>query len=50
MALQKMGYKFGSEGDLHKSHSSHPKYYLTESVKAMKDLKKMRKSHVVGKY
>jgi hypothetical protein len=47
-ALQKLGYKFGD--DLHKSYSEKPKYYLTENEWALKDLEKLRKSHVVGKY
>ena len=42
--LQKLGHKFGSDGNLHKSKSRHPKYYLTESKKALIDLEKIRKS------
>lgn len=46
-ALQKMGHKFGSEGVLHKSHSRHPKYYLTESKKALSDLNRIRENKLV---
>ena len=28
--LQKLGHKFGSDGNLHKSKSRHPKYYLIQ--------------------
>lgn len=45
--LQKLGYKFGNEEVLHKSKSSHPKYYLTEDKKALKDLYKLRKDSIV---
>lgn len=48
--LQKFGYKFSgdnSDGDLHRSRSRHPKYYLTESRKALNDLKKIRESHII---
>ena len=44
--LQKLGYKFGSEGTLHHTWTKHHKYYLTESRKAMADLDKIRKSHI----
>jgi len=44
--LQKLGYKFGDDGELHRSKSKHPKYYLTETRKALKDLFKIRKSHI----
>ena len=47
--LQKLGHKFGSEGNLHKSKSRHPKYYLTESKQALVDLDKIRKSRIVEK-
>ena len=47
--LQKLGYRFGSDGNLHKSKSRHPKYYLTESKKALADLEKIRKSRIVEK-
>ena len=47
--LQKLGYKFGSDGNLHKSKSRHPKYYLTESKKALIDLEKIRKSKIVAR-
>ena len=47
--LQKLGHKFGSDGNLHKSKSRHPKYYLTESKKALIDLDKIRKSRIVEK-
>ena len=47
--LQKLGHKFGSDGNLHKSKSRHPKYYLTESKKALIDLEKIRKSRIVEK-
>lgn len=45
--LQKLGYRFGSEEVLHKSKSSHPKYYLTKDKKALKDLHKLRKNSIV---
>ena len=50
--LQKLGHKFGSEGTLHKSKSRHPKYYLTESKKALIDLDKIKKNLKLlrGKY
>lgn len=47
--LQKLGYKFGSEGMIHRSRSRNPKYYLTENNKALKDLSKIRKSRKVEK-
>ena len=47
--LQKLGYRFGSDGNLHKSKSRHPKYYLTESKKALADLEKIRKSRIIEK-
>ena len=47
--LQKLGHKFGSDGTLHKSRSRHPKYYMTESNKALADLDKIRKSRVIEK-
>ena len=47
--LQKLGHKFGSDGNLHKSKSRHPKYYLTESKKALADLEKIKKSRIVEK-
>lgn len=47
--MQKLGHKFGSEGNLHKSKSRHPKYYLTESKQALVDLDKIRKSRIVEK-
>ena len=47
--MQKLGHKFGSEGNLHKSKSRHPKYYLTESKQALADLDKIRKSHITEK-
>ena len=47
--LQKLGHKFGSDGSLHKSKSKHPKYYLTESKKALIDLEKIRKSRIIEK-
>lgn len=41
--LRKLGHRFGSEGTLHKTRSHHPpKYYLTESRAAMKDLETIR--------
>ena len=40
---------FGSEGNLHKSKSRYPKYYLTESKKALIDLEKIRKSKIVAR-
>ena len=45
--LQKLGHNFGDNGFLHKSKSSHPKYYLTEDKKALKDLYKLRKNSIV---
>ena len=47
--LQKLGHKFGSDGNLHKSKNKHPKYYLTESKKALIDLEKIRKSKIVAR-
>ena len=44
--LQDIGYKFGNEG-IHKSQSRYPKYYLTETSKALKDLKQIRKTKVI---
>ena len=44
--LQELGYNFASrfeDGLLHKSKSSHPKYYLSEDKAALKDLYKLRK-------
>ena len=45
--LQKLGHRFGDNGFLHKSKSSHPKYYLTEDKDALKDLYKLRKNLIV---
>ena len=45
--LQKLGYKFGNEGAIHKSKSRYPKYYLTESERALFDLEKIRKSSII---
>lgn len=48
--LQELGYNFASrfkDGLLHKSKTSHPKYYLTEDKKALKDLYKLRKNSIV---
>lgn len=42
-----MGHQFGWEGTLHRSHSRNPKYYLTESKEALRDLEKVRKSYHV---
>lgn len=42
--LQQLGHKFGYEGTLHHSYSKHPKYYLTESKKALSDLEEVRKA------
>ena len=47
--LQKLGHRFGSEENLHKSKSRHPKYYLTETKKALIDLEKIRKSKIVAR-
>lgn len=48
--LQKLGHRFGSEGNLHHSCSKkHKKYYLTESKRALSDLDKIRKSHIAEK-
>lgn len=48
--LQKLGHHFGSEGTLHHTYSrKRKKYYLTESRKAMADLERIRKSHIVEK-
>lgn len=47
--LQKLGYKFGNEGTLHKSKSRNPKYYMTESKRALVDLEKIRKSRIIEK-
>ena len=45
--LQKMGHRFGSEGTLHRTYTKHHRYYMTESKKALADLDKIRKSHIV---
>lgn len=45
--LQKLGYKFGSEGTLHHTYTKHKRYFLTESKRALYDLEKIRKSKVV---
>ena len=47
--LQKLGHKFGSEGTLHHTYTSHKRYYLTESKQALADLDKIRKSHIIEK-
>ena len=47
--LQKLGHRFGSEGTLHHTYTSHKKYYLTESKQALADLEKIRKSRIVEK-
>ncbi len=45
MMLQDKGFKFGEM--LHKTRTSHPKYYATEAYKVMQVLKKYRASHLV---
>ena len=47
--LQKLGHKFGSEGTLHHTYTSHKKYFLTESKQALADLEKIRKSRIIEK-
>ena len=47
IALQKLGHKFGSEGVLHHTYTKHKKYYMTESRKALADLKKIRTANIV---
>ena len=47
--LQKLGHTFGSEGTLHHTYTSHKKYYLTESKKALIDLDEIRKSKIVAR-
>ena len=47
--LQKLGHKFGSEGTLHHTYTSHKRYYLTESKQALTDLDKIRKSRITEK-
>ena len=47
--LQKLGHKFGNEGTLHHTYTSHKRYYLTESKQALADLDKIRKSHITEK-
>ena len=47
--LQKLGHRFGSEGTLHHTYTSHKKYFLTESKQALADLEKIRKSRIVEK-
>ena len=47
--LQKLGHKFGSEGTLHHTYTSHKRYYLTESKQALTDLDKIRKSRIIEK-
>ena len=41
-----MGYRYGDIG-IHKSKSRYPKYYLTETPKALKDLEKIRNAKVI---
>lgn len=49
MQLQKIGHRFGNGGYLHKSSNKHhPKYYLTESTRAMRDLENIRKEYYVN--
>ena len=45
MMLQNKGFKFGEM--LHKTHTSHPKYYATEAYKVMQVLRKYRASRLV---
>ena len=47
--LQKLGHRFGSEGTLHHTYTSHKKYFLTESKRALADLEKIRKSRIIEK-
>lgn len=42
LELQKLGHKFGSDQVLHKTHTKHPKYYMTTTSNALKDLEKIR--------
>jgi hypothetical protein len=48
--LQKYGHRYGDEGTLHKTRTSNPKYYMTESSKALKDLDKIRTSRITARY
>lgn len=46
--LEQLGYTFDkNEGMLHHSYSKHPKYYLTENKRALKDLEKIRTNKIV---
>ena len=47
--LQKLGHRFGNEGTLHHTYTSHKKYFLTESKRALADLEKIRKSRIIEK-
>lgn len=47
--LQKLGHRFGSEGTLHHTYTSHKRYFLTESKQALADLEKIRKSRIIEK-
>ena len=47
-ALEKMGHRFGSEGVLHHTYTKHRHYFMTESKKALSDLKKIRESQIVN--
>ena len=47
--LQKLGHHFGSDGTLHKSKSRYPKYYLTESKKALFDLQQIKAKYTANK-
>lgn len=50
LELQKLGHRFGSDGSLHHTYSrKRKKYYLTESRKAIADLDRVRKSHIIEK-
>lgn len=41
--MEKLGYKFGSDEVLHRTYTKHPKYYMTTTSNALKDLQKIRK-------
>lgn len=45
--LRKIGYTFGNRGLLQRSYSRSPKYYLTETEKALADLETIRTSNVI---
>lgn len=39
---EKFNYKFGNDGQLHRTYSKHKSYYMTETRQTLKDLAKLR--------